>query len=112
MDCTCEECDRYEAGIKQVCEEAIDFFHQRVLSEQDIPHLVIFDIDGTALDDSKKGHRSSISGAMKRHEPVYLLYEKVKSSGYKIIFLTGREITFEVATKANLVEEGCVDPDV
>lgn len=54
------------------------------------PDLVVFDIDGTALDDRFKGHKQSPINDLKRHEPVYLLYRHLIILGYKIVFLTGR----------------------
>ena len=104
----CQECMSYEANVRRVCEEALLFFRQRErpkLGES----LVIFDIDGTALDER---HSLKKKGMMPRHHPVYGLYEEVIKLGYVVIFLTGRLENYESHTSNNLHAEGYGFPDV
>lgn len=87
----CEECNMYEDNVKRVCEEAIDFIKRRpfekISTEEKAP-LIIFDIDGTALDDRRKSKNPD--GTMMKHQHVHTFYQECVKLGYEIVFLTGR----------------------
>jgi predicted secreted acid phosphatase len=103
----CIECPAYERQIVSICNAAIQYFDDRVHDNIDSkkPRLVVFDIDGTALDDRRSGRRPR---GLKRHDPVHKLYLKLIELKYEIVFLTGRvdDPNYKKKTIDNLVEEG------
>jgi hypothetical protein len=106
MGCTggCPECDAYERQIKDICDEAIQFIQQRPSVTPLGKHpLIIFDIDGTALDDRLTSRHPD--NTLKKHPSVFLFYTTANSLGYDIVFLTGRRED-SGKTRLNLSSEG------
>lgn len=81
----CEECAEYEKKIREVCDGAIS--HIKKLGYAQVNHVIIFDVDGTSLDDRRS---KRVKGSMPKHVPVYDFYVEASRFGYEIIFLTGR----------------------
>lgn len=98
----CVECTAYTDAIRVVCAEAEVFLRERGLA---LPsEVIVFDIDGTALDDRRvEGQRAR---AMPRHDPVFELYTLVLALGYRVVFISARDKTFREGTEENLRSQG------
>lgn len=107
-DGLCVSCLGYEARIEEVCKDAVSFLERRAKNVAGKPSIVVFDIDGTALDDRRKGRTLFPGGKtrLKRHEPVYKLYQMAVQLGYHVVFLTARIITIHTDTTENLKDQG------
>ena len=99
----CVECKEYEKSIKEICEIASAFLKARDKTDDQKPGLVVLDIDGTALDDRRKGRKNE--GLMSRHDPVHLFYEGAIGLGYEVVFLTAR-MSYNNHAQKNLTTEG------
>ena len=100
----CGACRVYEEGVKRVCDDASTFFLERPLLQGHGRPVVVFDVDGTALDDRRKSRR--MDKRMARHEPVHTLYSVVSALNYHVLFLTARNISLKEETVENLRAEG------
>jgi ribonucleotide monophosphatase NagD (HAD superfamily) len=87
--------------IKFLADKAKTYLETRAVNEK--PQLVVFDIDGTVIDDTDP---ISGTGYFRGYPPMLELYSSLRASGYVIIFLTARQERFRILTEGNLKHVG------
>lgn len=93
----------YERDVEKICKEAMTFFSKIPVKDDS---LIIFDVDDTAV--YNLDFRGEATGLITPKTvailPVLELYKYLINRGFKIIFLTGRDIC--EGTKKELIDAG------